>query len=348
MKLIIRLVVLAVVACTTIFCLWYYSDRLNKHDNGFKRNFIPYAVTVTNRYAITDSVKTICGAANNRLFLATADTRHFMAIDLLEGGCKDLYIPISLITAKKINYQFFSDIHYPWLYIFAYNRRLIEKYNLQTGALEQLYKPGSIFTRGVPISSDSYIFRQMDGPSRDQLFSRWNIVSGELKEVPNLTRIWHDAGLRTDGKLYYDTVSGNLIYMHSYFNRFLKLDTQLNLIKEYKTIDTFSFPLVSGGETHNGVFTNTSPGFIINRTGCVGKGKLFIYSSLKADNESNNDFYRHEVIDMYDIASGKYQYSFYIPRMEGEKVTNMIVYGNDLIAFYMHTVVVVRLNLFRF
>lgn len=346
MKVIISITSLLAIACITVLLLWYFADRVNRHDNHFKRVFIPHAVIDSNIYSLEEPVEGFEGATESYLYFSTREPGHLILTDWKLRKVKELHLLVPPDLKKKISYQFFTYIRYPKLYTFAYNIPAILVHNLETGEMKLLNKPGTIYTRGVPVANDVFIFRQMDGPTKDQLFSRWNSTANNFLQSQQLTPVLHDGGMATDGKLYFDSTSNKLVYMHSYFNCFLELDTQLNLIHKYRTIDTFSRPKVRTS-LENTVLTNNTPAIIFNVTGCVNKGKFLINSMLKADNEPNADFKRHEVIDVYELADGAYKGSFYLPRIPEEKITKLFAFQNKLIIFYNHSTLICRASLFQ-
>ena len=59
---------------------------------------------------------------------------------------------------------------------------------------------------------------------------------------------------------------------------------------------------------------------------------LFVYAALVS------------MIDVYAVADGKYQFSFYLPDFRGFKVRDFKVYGQSLYALYDHYLYKYQLN----
>ncbi|MNL02491.1 hypothetical protein D3C87_1230000 [compost metagenome] len=125
----------------------------------------------------------------------------------------------------------------------------------------------------------------------------------------------------TDGLLRYDASQFKLIYMYVYRGEFLCLDTNLNLLYKSKTVDTIKTADVTVKKiVKNGKLvsvTQSKPPKPVNRNFVLYKNLLFMFSTIKADNERDADFEKNQIIDVYTIDKGKYQYSFYIPKYMG-------------------------------
>jgi hypothetical protein len=123
------------------------------------------------------------------------------------------------------------------------------------------------------------------------------------------------------------------------------------LIRKLKTIDTISTVQTEFGKIKNnsngaGIITNKSPIKVVNYESCVNQGKLFNYSSVKADNEDEEKFRRNSVIDVYNLKNGAYEHSFYIPPYKGSKLKRFAVYGQTLVVIYKKDIVVYKISSF--
>ena len=127
------------------------------------------------------------------------------------------------------------------------------------------------------------------------------------------------------------------------YNNIICFDTSLSLIYKTHTIDTtntYQIETGSIGTPTEKVYTNIMPSRIVNWESDVSEGKLYINSWMKADNESLPQFNNHSVIDVYDIITGAYQKSFYIPFFKGEKMESFKVYKNEVIVVYKNYIAV--------
>lgn len=152
----------------------------------------------------------------------------------------------------------------------------------------------------------------------------------------------------TDGLLKYDARHAHLYYMYLYRGSFLCLDTNLNLLYQSKTIDTVSKSIIELKKTmKNGKLisvTQAKPPQPVNRGMVVYNNHVYMFSALKADNESTRDFKDNQVIDVYGMEKGDYQLSFYLPRHMGIKLRDFSIIDGFLYALYGNYLVKYKLD----
>jgi hypothetical protein len=143
-----------------------------------------------------------------------------------------------------------------------------------------------------------------------------------------------------DGMLLYDKKNARILYMYFYRGEILSLDTNLNFVYSAKTIDTVKAAKVKtaiikvklkNGDTLKRIIQTTTP-VIVSTYLTTNRDKIYTISNLKADNESRSDFSSNTVVDVYNIKTGLYLHSFYIPKYNGEKTTSFQIVGQKLLA----------------
>ncbi len=130
--------------------------------------------------------------------------------------------------------------------------------------------------------------------------------------------------------------------MYFYKGEIINLDTNLNLLYKAKTIDTVRHPSIKSGilETktkdgkNNRQLTQLTPPKFVNKFMVTCGEHLYIVSALKADNESNSAHSSNNTIDVYNIHTGNYRYSFYIPKYLGRKLDQFRIKGHVFAAIY--------------
>jgi hypothetical protein len=181
------------------------------------------------------------------------------------------------------------------------------------------------FTAVQPINTSTAVLRIIDMAKRKNVFIKTN----SRDKVEDVLRTQVDGILCTDGYLQYSSETATLVYTYRYRNEFICLDTNLNILRIGKTIDTISTARISVAEL-NGNITMSKPPFNVNKGTCVSGEFLFVHSNLVARNESPNEVDDRSVIDVYNIRNATYLYSFYIydhtnVKMQGFKVKNSIL-----------------------
>ncbi|WP_160143775.1 hypothetical protein [Chryseolinea soli] len=139
----------------------------------------------------------------------------------------------------------------------------------------------------------------------------------------------------TDGMLHYSPVLRRVVYVYYYRNQYILADTNLARVNRFRTIDTTSRARIkvsiidSDGSTTLGV-----PPVVVNRRSCVFGVWLFIQSGLVGDNEDPNDLSRYALMDVYNLATHQYKFSFYLPFAGRNQLTSFAVFENRIAAVY--------------
>jgi len=149
-----------------------------------------------------------------------------------------------------------------------------------------------------------------------------------------------------DGTLHFDNDLNKLVYVYAFRNEYIVMDTGLNVVTRYHTIDTFSrAPIKVAKIASKDYSTLASPPARTNPQSCISKNLLFIRSPLLANNEDEMEFHTASPIDVYDVEQGKYLYSFYLEKVNNHAPTSFKVIGEHLAAIYNHHLVIYKLNL---
>ncbi len=143
-----------------------------------------------------------------------------------------------------------------------------------------------------------------------------------------------------DGMLLYDKKNAKILYLYFYRGEILSLDTNLNFVYKAKTIDTVKVANIKtvtikvkmkNGDTIKRII-QTKPPVLVSTYLTTNRDKIYTISNLKADNESRSEFSSNTVVDVYNITTGLYLHSFYIPEYNGEKTTSFQIIGQKLLA----------------
>jgi len=108
------------------------------------------------------------------------------------------------------------------------------------------------------------------------------------------------------------------------------MDTNLNVMYTAATIDTNSFAKITVASVAAGDSKFFAPAHSVNKRVRISGGRVFILSSLVADNEDAKLHKKNDVIDVYDVADGNYLHSIYIPLNKSAKVTDFLIHENML------------------
>jgi hypothetical protein len=311
--------------------------------NGFSRKIVSDKPLKLYSVKKNSSIIGIAGATEHHLYFKTTDpTKLWITETNLQNG---KLVTLSIPNNKRISSAFNIIVDSPIVHVMAGNGPAIIKTHLNNRITSVYRFPRTLFTRGVRLSPHTYAIRGFDTVNKrlSQVFLKGNPSTGEVIRKVRLSESDNIANLITDGYLNYDEQTHLLVYVSFYKNTIVCLDTNLNLVKSYCTIDTISSYKVAAGQIKKSI-TNAAPARIINSKIRTYGGKLFVISKLKADNEKDDEFIRNAVVDVYSLERDEYINSFYIPRLKAEKLLDYKIIKNTAVVVYENHVILYQIS----
>ncbi|MCW3464111.1 hypothetical protein [Chitinophaga nivalis] len=342
-------IILSIISSSALIIYTLYSlTDIPNTNNNFKRDIIQPPATLLHSAPKNKNIQSICGITDQYLYFQNTDLK---TLTITQKNIENQYTKELKVNPKEILDRTFEvKIDSPYIYIYVDSKPIIFSYSLINDSLLSSFHPPALFTRGVGINGNKFFIRGFDTllKSRDQIFMASDSINSFSKKEKNISERMDDGGIATDGELLYDTKNGLLIYTSFYSNRILCMDTSINIKYKGKTIDqTNTFQAQSGelkyktGKTT--IQTNSSPSRLINLASVLNNGKLYILSLLKADNQTEKEFNRNDILDVYETITGKYKYSIKIPFYKRQKILYFDIKDNFLVAVYREYIVTYRL-----
>lgn len=190
------------------------------------------------------------------------------------------------------------------------------------------------FDQNIPISEKSFAQRFYSKTQNGFALAKMTISNSTVFQPrEDLLQRQREGVFSVDGKMHYDRKLYNLVYLYHYRNQFMVCDSNLNLLHRKNTIDTFSVARVQVANIKSdGSSMISAPALQTSKASFVSDGRLFIESNLLAKNEDSRLFEKNSIIDVYNIANGKYTQSFYIKSIENKKPSDIDADENTLLA----------------
>ena len=340
-KKVVILTIISVGTVLLILALNVVSKSLRNTRYGFNRLFPPHIAEELETIELPSNSFYIAGANAHRVYLGIsknplrlliADTSGYFFFRKLRA---DYPKPLNLESLKVIvegsSFYFRSGV-----------TPLLLKGNLETGDAKRYTYDGTYFSDFVPVGSKTAVMRTMSRSLSKEVLAKISPNSPYIKTAPDLLEKQMDGIFCTDGTLLNDH-HGHLVYIYYYRNQFIYTDTSLNLIYRGKTIDTISHAQIKVTKVGDS-YTLAEPPLNVNKQSTIDDHWLFVHSGLLAQNEEKTNFDRASVIDVYDLTSGDYKFSFYIFDKGRKKVIDLRVAGNLLYALFDHYLVTYRLK----
>ena len=350
MKSYLYLLIIVLAAFFIILIVFHFGDIPNRQNNGFKRNYIHNSYFAAHEINLRDTLYTIIGATRSNIYVAISTQGEVLEISKnLNNNVKRIKIPFFTRFYDSLKFSsLVTKIDSPHIFLFAENKPAIIKTTFDSSLFEVKILPPGPFTREVMADTDCFILRKFEPRIIDQIFVRYDFKTGLLKKEDNISQIYGDGGIISDGQLYFDVETKKLYYIYYYKNLLLSFDTSLNYATKFSSIDTTgSFKIKTGLVKNSGAtaYTNITPANIINKVNYVQNGLLFNMSGLRADNESDKFFSDNSILDIIDLKNGRYLGSIDLPTFNGSKLSQFIISDNRLVGLYTNSIIIYDLNL---
>lgn len=330
---------------TLVVVLMLMSGNLSKRPNSFLRALPPHPVIQMATFDVGFNSYYIAGASNKSFFLGNATAPlHVLRFDLSLSDSQSIKIEMD----KYIDTRFWSvkvRVDSPAFYMTDGTVPVILKGNVRDWKIDGKMTGGAYFVDIEPLGWNSFAIRSLSAKSHEYVLGR---------EIPELERVEFKDGILekqidgqfcVDGMMEFDNEGERLIYVYYYRNQFIVMDSLMNVQNRGRTIDTTSVAKlrVAKIRSDNSV-TLASPPAMVNKHMSVYGNWLFVDSDLMARNESERDFRKVSVIDVYDVVTGTYQFSFYLAHFSGMKVSDFKVVKHRLIAVFGRHIVVFKMS----
>jgi hypothetical protein len=326
-----------------MFALFVTMGQSNTTKNGFTRNIPTDKLSVDKEIALIEGDYYIAGYTADQIYLGNIRTPFYLftADNSLHLQSLQLQFPIGL----KYTWQSARiSVDSPYIYMSDGITPKFFKGDLLHLKMDTFMSRSSYFTAATNISPGSFAVRAVHATTHENMLLKVQTDSPYVIKPADVLKKQVEGIFCTDGQLKYDKVSNRLIYMYHYRNQYLLLDTNLNLIKTLKTIDTTSTAKISIANTSaQGNFTLATPPAFVNTTLCMQAGRIYINSVLSADNESSSVTDKNNVIDIYAAVNGRYLRSLYISKQHGESLKDMCILKDKLVVLYPDNLVVYNL-----
>ncbi|MBT1688295.1 hypothetical protein [Dawidia soli] len=302
---------------------------------GFERSF--FAKKLTTPDALIDlEVNSfyIAGTDHGHVYLGNTTAPFHVAVvssDLKDSSHVMLKVHMESILEPR---QFKLQVKPPYFYLMhglepAILRGLVknwEAYPFMTG--NDYY-----FVESTPIGKEAFALRSYDGNSNEYILARK--AANQLEFKPSLLTKQIDGIFCVDGTLHYSQNAKRMVYVYFYRNQFIVADSNMDLQYRGHTIDTFSRARLEIAQIKkSGKKMLAKPPLQVNGLSCVADDKLYIQSTVLADNDSPETFMNGATIDAYSIKNGAYLGSLHVPNYKNQRLNNFQVSNGILFAIF--------------
>jgi len=188
-----------------------------------------------------------------------------------------------------------------------------------SSGIDRLY-----FSRLYMLAPKQYVFKTMLVKTMESELGILNTVSKNYIINPDVLQKEVDGVFDTDGDITIDRKNGRILYTYLYRNEIITTDFHLENIHRNHTVDSLSTTAIETKTLENGQTKLLKSPIETNRIQNIAEDKLCNLSKIRAKNESYGVFRKNDVIDVYDVSTKKYKYSFYIKNEERIKIRGIL------------------------
>ena len=154
-----------------------------------------------------------------------------------------------------------------------------------------------------------------------------------------------DGVFDTDGHLHYSKGLDRILFLYAYRNQFTVTDSKLKIEFRGNTIDTISRAKLSIVSVKNHKQKKFSkPPLFVNKDSAVYNNLLFVNSAIPGKYEENKMWQSASIIDLYNLTTKSYLFSFLIYDIDGKKMKDFKVQGDKLYALIGNHITLYKLD----
>lgn len=310
-----------------IISMMYWTTSNKSIRNGFSRLIVNHKITNLRTIEFDSENLYFAGWIGDILYLG--DARTPFRLLAISDSARSVVTIDNKISADVRHSKISVDS--PEFQLADLDRFNIYRGNVSTWDMTRLVHSRQLFSEELPLGPNSVILRDLNKQNNRYILSKEVFDPFARHQAETLIERQIDGLFCTDGMLRFDRSNALLTYIYFYRNQFFVSDTSLNLILRGRTIDTVTRANIKVAFIDSENYrTIASPPKIVNRASFAANGKFYVNSNLIADNEERRLHRKSDVIDIYDLFSGQYEHSFYIPRVERSRLRHFCIKQSTL------------------
>lgn len=306
--ILISCTVIAALAC--LFVLVAVSGMPDDKKNGFDRKWLRMKTRQQLSYQLPFAAERLFGSGE-QLYLSDPSHRQVYRLD--NNLCIRDTIDLNVNKLLRPPLSFFADADR--IYVHEYNSAKLFSRSWRGAAFDSVQLSEGPFLKSLQLSDSMVVIRGFVHGGFKPTFMLINTRNG-VQRRSDLLSEKADAGFSSDGILCSNTKKDRLFYIPYFENGIYCMDNELSLRYKQHTIDTVfnsGIQVTSRGSGDVQKLYASAPRVKVNKRAFADDRLLFIESDLRADNEEEDTFRRHPVLDAYRIENGSYAGSFYLP-----------------------------------
>ncbi|MCD9019954.1 hypothetical protein [Parachryseolinea silvisoli] len=338
--------------CVAIgFCALYVSSPLSTEltPSSFNRSFKNKNYLEYNSHIDLDNAfYYISGVDKNSIYLSNYKKPFTLVqIDHLLKQFKTIKLKTTRLDSIFEPRNFRTTIDSPNIFMTHGTMPIILRGDLKNHTVSPFMSDKNIFfTEARPITDSTFALLSYSAKSKALQLGFLDISSDtKLTFRYGLLKTKSDETFSVYGTILLSTDKNKIIYIYTYKNEILIADTKLQNEYILNTIDTFKTPPITVSKVSDkSKFMLSSPQILVNGISCTSGDYIYIRSNLLAKNENKKNFIDNSTIDVYNVSSKKYEFSFYIPKHNSKEFIDYKIINEKIYALYEDRMIKYQIN----
>lgn len=335
-RIVIWIVVGFTVSVGTVVLLFAMSGMMKDQRHSFLRLLPLHPVIGGKSIDVKYNSYYIAGATSHHVYLGnTSSPLHLLALNTALTDSVSIELRVDGIMDQKF-WSLRVRVDSPNFYLYDGAVPRLYKGNVSDWHARRFPYDSVYFLDFAPIGSSTFWIKSLSAEHGESLLGKISNDTPHYQLKTGLLEKQLDGIFCVDGIMLDDRESNRLIYVYYYRNEYIVMDTSLSLQYRANTIDTISQAKIKVGTfSEHQTRTMTAPPLMVNKGGAVYQNWLFVNSNLLAKNEHPKVFDEASVIDVYQMTTRKYEFSFYLYHYgRKERVRYFNFSGNKLLVLF--------------
>lgn len=302
-----------ITAPSLITMLYLRSEEIMSQENPFIRRFQMFALSEKQSTALENPFFYFAGSDDDHIYLGNHSAPlHIIAFD--PQLKKKQHYTIELDNDKFPFRSVEIRIATPYFYLYDGLVPILYRGRIGEWKAKTIYKGNHYFTQGIAVDSTRFAIRGQKQPSGEHILGNLQFKDSALISYsPELLEKQIDGIFDTDGTFNYSKDLKRFVYTYYYRNEFIVSDKNLSLLYRGHTIDTTTKAKLKVARIQKSGDTKlAAPPQMVNKGTTLYNNLLFVNSGLMGRFEEPGVWKHAAIIDVYDILSNQYEFSFYL------------------------------------
>ena len=336
---------LAFFGVAAVTLLFAFSEKKMHRNNAFQRRFPHHPANEIHKLDLEFNSYYFGGFNQDSLYLGNASApMHLLALD---RDRLDTIHRVLTISNPDLAFRYLQTL-VDSTAVYCMDGTVPVIFQADLTNLNGMQQPFKIpqFIKAEPIEGNSFVFRAFDAQTGGNIIGQFSLdTETKIEYYPNILQAKGDVFFDTDGILLYNKQLQKALYVYFYRNEYDIANHDFSLEYRGRTIDTISVAQldVRTIEAKNERKLGKNPIRVNLQAATFGK-YLFIQSERLGKYESEKMLKGASIIDVYNLQSKTYDFSFYLYHPGLEKIKEFRVDGLTLYALVDHYLIEYHLD----